>query len=390
MKIERARVIPIALPLRAPIVTAHGSLRERRGTLLVLETACGLAGLGEAAPIPGFGGEPLERSREALAALAARALGADPRAPDPLLDAAEAAAPDAPCARAALDSALHDLAARAAGAPLATWLAARGGADAELPVRAARTRVEASALLAARAPTAAAAEARRAVAAGFTCLKLKVGAGPLPEDAARLRAIRAAVGSAPRIRLDANGAWPDAATALAALGALAGFGIELVEQPVPAADVGALAAVRGAGVARVAADEAVGDAAALERVLAAGAADAIVLKPAVLGGLRAARRAAARAHAAGCALVVTTVFDGAVGRAGALALAASLPDPLLACGLATGGVLADDVAAPERVVRGALAPPDEPGLGVSLDPAALARVADGRARLVTRHGEQAA
>jgi len=133
---------------------------------------------------------------------------------------------------------------------------------------------------------------------------------------------------------------------------------------------------------RIAADESASNARDLARVLALRAADVIVLKPAALGGLRAARRLAARARAAGCELFVTTLLDGAVSRAAALALAASLPGPLRACGLATGDLLAADLAAGDLPRDGALDVPARAGLGIALDETALARVAEGRGRVV--------
>lgn len=383
MRIASARLVPFALPLRAPLATARGPIVERRGVLLVLASEDGRLGFGEATPIAGFGLEPPGRAGAALARLAGRVIGTDPGELDALLDDAERAELGAPSARAALDGALHDLLAQAQGVPLATLLAAtEGGAP--------RARVAVSALLAGGTPEAVAAQARDAVGAGFACLKLKVGAGPLAGDEARCAALRAAVGAGPALRLDANGAWPDAASALRALERLAPHAIEYVEQPVPAADPGALAAVRTARLVRVAADEAAVGRDGLDRVLAAGAADAVVLKPGALGGLRAARRAAARARAAGCAAWVTTLLDGAVGRATALALAAALPGPLPACGLATGALLADDLAPPESVEAGALATPDQVGLGVRPDAAALARLGAGRGRTIGRPAEAAA
>src|SRR5258706_8317761 len=63
---------------------------------------------------------------------------------------------------------------------------------------------------------------------------------------------RGALGPAGRIRLDANGAW-DVDTAVAAIERLAGFDLELVEQPV--ADLGDPARGRRRGTVPVAPDE---------------------------------------------------------------------------------------------------------------------------------------
>jgi L-alanine-DL-glutamate epimerase-like enolase superfamily enzyme len=80
----------------------------------------------------------------------------------------------------------------------------------------------------------------------------------------------------------------------------------------------------------------------VDRVLEAGAADVLVLKPMALGGVDRARTAARRARAAGLRAVVTTTIDAVHARTAAVHLVASLPDPP-AAGLATGGLLAEDI-----------------------------------------------
>ncbi len=383
MKIVRARVVPFALPLRAPLATAHGVLHERHGALLVLETDLGLLGLGEATPIAGFGLETRARAQEALATLGKQALGCDPRRLDPLLDAAEHSAPDAPCARAAFDSAIHDLVSQSESLPLASWLARHLG-------RVARTRIETNALLVGATPRELASAAERAVARGFRSLKIKIASAAYAADPERVGAVRCAVGPGIRIRVDANGGFANPNLALRAIDALAPHDLEWIEQPVPASDISALARVRSRSPIPIAADEAAVDGAGLARVLADRAADWVVLKPSALGGLRAAACAAAQVRAAGCGIVVTTLLDGAIARAAALALAAALPGPLPACGLATGALLAADLAAAERHDAAALAPAPTPGLGIPLDSARLERVAEGRGRILAHLDGQAA
>ena len=65
------------------------------------------------------------------------------------------------------------------------------------------------------APEAVAAEARRLSLAGYTTLKMKVGARTTAEDVALLRAAAAGAGAGIRIRIDANQAMiPETARAL--------------------------------------------------------------------------------------------------------------------------------------------------------------------------------
>jgi L-alanine-DL-glutamate epimerase-like enolase superfamily enzyme len=214
--------------------------------------------------------------------------------------------------------------------------------------------VQVSALLSAPNMPGLAREARRAADDGFRTLKLKVG---LDGDFARAAVVRDAVGSGVRLRVDANGAWPSADEALRQLHALAPLGIELCEQPTDE-----LLGLRASPVP-IAADELVArdPETALER------ADIVVLKPMALGGIGPALRIGREALKRGRQVVVTTLLDGAIGRAGAAHLAAALlshgPQP--AAGLATGRLLASDLC-PDLLapVGGVVRIPDVAGLGL--------------------------
>ena len=113
MKIVSATLTRIRLQLRVPLATARGRISVLEGALLAITTESGAQGFGEALPLEGFGAESPVAACETLSRLARGLLGRDPRALDDLLDEVEALAPDAPTARAAIDAALFDLAARA-------------------------------------------------------------------------------------------------------------------------------------------------------------------------------------------------------------------------------------------------------------------------------------
>ncbi|UCE84923.1 MAG: o-succinylbenzoate synthase [Deltaproteobacteria bacterium] len=369
MKIAAARVTPVRLRLRHALETAHGRIRVREGFLLELVAESGLVGCGEALPLPGFGLETADRAGDALRAMAAALRGRDARDPGAALDAIEPSWPGAPCARGAADVALHDLAARLSGRSVAECLAEASPPRAGVPV---------SALLPDRGSEAVAEAARLACDAGFRTLKLKVGVQGLAADEARVAAARRAAGGEVSLRLDANGAWSECG-ALRALERLARYGLEFVEQPVPADDGATLARLRAKSPVPIAADEALRDPASAARLIACEAADVFVIKPAVVGGLRAAGRIAADARAAGVDVVVTSFLDSALGVAAALQLAAALPTRR-AHGLATGALLLDDLAAPLPVRAGWLERPAGPGLGVAPDPGTVRR----RARAASR------
>jgi o-succinylbenzoate synthase len=357
--IARVSLQRFRLRLRAPLVSANGAIAERAGVLLALETAAGARGFGEAMPLAGWPGGTLAEAEAWLARRAAELLGRNAH------QALARTFVGAPLARAALETALLDLAARERGVPLAASLAMRTPEPA----------LAVNALVAADAPAEVARAAHALVAEGFRCLKLKVGARPLAEDVARVAALRAGAGPRASLRLDANGAWTED-EAVAALAALARHGLEYVEEPV----AGALgcARVRARSAVPIALDESACDDAGLELALKLSAADVLVIKPALLGGPRAARAAALRACDAGIDVVVTSFLDSAIGIAAALHCAATLVPNERACGLASGALFQRDLAA-LRIEGGMLSLPAGHGLGVAPEPGALAGCAEGPA-----------
>ncbi len=179
---------------------------------------------------------------------------------------------------------------------------------------------------------------------GASTAKVKVAepGQSLPEDLARVAAVRAQLGPDGGIRVDANGGW-SLAEARRALGELAAYRLEYAEQP--CARVSELAALREAlardGVAvPIAADESIRRSDDPLRVAREGAADLVVVKVAPLGGVRAALRIVADA---GLPAVVSSSLDTSVGIRAGVALAAALPELPYACGLGTAALYAGDV-----------------------------------------------
>ena len=189
---------------------------------------------------------------------------------------------------------------------------------------------------------------------GCTCVKVKVADGPLAQDLARVAAVRSALGPGARVRVDANGLW-SVDQAVVALHAFAQQGpLEYAEQP--CAGVAELAAVRARVGVPIAADESIRRVQDPVQVARAAAADVAVLKVAPLGGMRRVLALAAELRVEyGLPVVISSALDSAVGVSAGLAVAGALPELPLACGLATGGLLAADVTADVRPVGGVLA-----------------------------------
>lgn len=339
----RLEIAPRRLRLRTPLRTAHGTVAERELLDVLILGADGVAGAGEAAPLPSYDGVSLDDVRAALEDCRPIVHDAEglPRAMV-LAECRRAAV--LPQAIAAIDLALWDLEARRADVPL--WRLLGAHADPEP--------VAVNALIGAEDRAGAAREAAAAVAAGFVCVKVKVGIG---DDAGRIAAVRAAVGPDVALRIDANGAW-SVEEALAHLRALSASGIECCEEPVHG--VAELEAVAAEAAVPIAMDET----AIAPGALASGATPIVCLKLSRCGGVTGLLEAAETVRASGGEVYLASTLDGPLGIAGALHAAAVLR-PVRPCGLATLDAFADLCLDPALVVAGGfMRVPDGPGLGV--------------------------
>lgn len=340
MRLASVEVIPYALPFKEPYVTARGVLTKREMVLLRLRDEEGPFGLGEAVPLSLRGGETIEQVIRELDALAEVAK-LDPEGFAADIDPRLLSAP----ARCAAETALWDLEQRLDGA------------------EGARAPVSCNATLIAAEPAAVAANAEAWAAEGYATFKLKLGVG---DDAGQVRAVREALGPAAKIRVDANAAW-SVEEAIAKLGAIAPFDIELAEQPV--ATLIEMAQLAAATEVPIAADESVTNLAEATAAARIQACAATGVKLSKVGGWR-----EATAIAGELPVYYSSALDGPVGIAAAGVLASGLDESqwALAHGLATQRLFASTIAAVECELRdGRLHLPPGPGLGVEIDEDAL-------------------
>jgi o-succinylbenzoate synthase len=304
-----------SLPLSRPLETATGRIETRRGFRIRVEVD-GAVGVGEATPLAGW--------TESLTACE-RALGT---VDDPVAALDDDRLADAPAARHGVSLAVLDARSRAADRPLYRYLGGGERVD-SVPVNA--TIGDGSATETADA-------AADAVEGGYPAIKVKVGAREPAMDLARLEAVRARCPDV-EVRIDANGVW-DEPTVDELLPTLAELDVAVLEQPLAAERLDAHARLRDRGV-EIALDESLVER-GVEAVVDAAAADLLVCKPMALGGVDVARSVIETVREAGLDGIVTTTIDGSIARAAAVHLTASLPG-IRPCGLATGGLLADDL-----------------------------------------------
>ena len=317
MKIAEIRCHRLTAPLHTPFVTALRRTESLETTVVEVVGDDGSPGYGEAPQVWRVTGESLAGAEACLSGpLADVVRGRDVDDLDDLSREIAAAVVGNFGAKAAMDVALHDLAARRAGQTLAEFLGATPGEQ----------RIETDVTISAGEPDELAATAAKRTAEGFTVLKLKVGTDPddPATDVARVRAVREAAPDA-RIRVDANQGWTPE-QAIAAIRAMedAGLGIEFVEQPVERYDIPGLATVTRAVETPVMADESVFSLRELAAVVDQRAADLVNVKLAKCGGLGVARELLERARGAGMGTIVGSMMEGPIGVGAAAALVAAV------------------------------------------------------------------
>lgn len=369
------RLTPILLRARSeiPVVAAFGIMTHRTSLLVRLEDADGAVGWGEAyANFPlGAGEHRVRLLRELFAPLVEKAGPCSP--PELYEDLTRATrilglqsgevGPLAQCV-AGIDIAAWDLAARREGRPL--WRALRDWAGADGPVSAEeplRLPVYASGINP-DAPERLAAAAREA---GHRAFKLKLGFGRA-RDLANVAAVRRELGDGVPLMVDPNQAW-DLDESLAMAESLAGFGLDWLEEPMPAdTSLAEWTRLKGAAPMPLAAGENLRSRAEFDRAVAARLFGVLQPDPIKWGGFSGSWPVVRGAVAAG-ARFCPHYLGGGIGL---MACA-----HLLAASGAPGGLLEYDtnlnplreglIAGFPPIVEGTLALPRGPGLGIEPD-----------------------
>jgi L-alanine-DL-glutamate epimerase-like enolase superfamily enzyme len=321
-----------SLALAEEFGIARGSRTEQRVVQVELEHD-GTVGRGEAAPVY-YRGETTETASAFLAESASE-LGEDPFALEDVLGRLHGDA----AGRSALDAALHDWIGRRLGVPVWRLL----GLSRVAPVTSYTIGID----------TLDGTRDRARRAAGFRALKVKVGGA---EDLARLEAVREESDAA--LRVDANEGWT-LSQARELVPALVELGVELIEQPFPAADLESFRALRELEPRPpVIVDEGCHDLGDVAGV--AGYADGINVKLAKSGGLREALRMVHAARALGLRVMLGCMVESQLGVAPAAQIA-SLADWVDLDGHL---LVADEPFRGLQLEEGRVLPSHGPGLGV--------------------------
>ncbi|HEX9395059.1 MAG TPA: dipeptide epimerase [Gemmatimonadales bacterium] len=327
----------VTLHTRHPFIIARGGRSEYQVVWVRVSDGDGTEGWGEAYP-SSYYGESLEGVQAALTRVAAK-LPDDPFD----LEGAERRLvqliPESAATRAALSVAYHDLVGKRLGVPVwKLW-----GLDAkDAPQSSFTIGIDEPEKM----------RQKVAEAAAYPVLKIKLGT---ERDEAILKTIRDATDKP--IRVDANAGW-DQAKALRMLPILKDYGVELLEQPLPPADLDGLGVVRAASDIPVVVDESCLVATDIPKL--AGKADGINIKLAKCGSLREALRMIATARAHGMKVMVGCMIETSI----AITAAAHFTPLVDFADLDGAALTVDDPFAGASIDGGQIRLPDGPGLGV--------------------------
>jgi len=378
MKISRIRTTPLLVPYKTPYHWAKGIIHGAGVVLVEVHTDDGLIGIGECVATPSataveaylkvagdicVGRSPFENTRlmgECYHALF-QALGtcSAPRYSGQIL--------------VGLEVALWDLMGKATGRAVHELL---GGAV--------RDQIDYFGFPQGATAEEVAAEAREMAAAGCDVIYFKVGRGDAL-DLEIARQVRDAVGPEKRLRMDPNENWTPVRAARM-LRKMAAFDIDMVEQPTNAESIAALAQVRDRSPIAIAADQLVFTPQDAYDVCREKAADLITLGLHETGGIARFRKVAHIAEAAGIDICIHGLYETGITTVAANHVGATLPN------LDDGNQYMnhllewDIVKSPDlKLQDGRLPILGGPGLGIELDPDAVAQAAEAHRRQVATH-----
>ncbi|HVF64601.1 MAG TPA: mandelate racemase/muconate lactonizing enzyme family protein [Casimicrobiaceae bacterium] len=258
-------------------------------------------------------------------------------------------------ALAAIDTALWDLKCRRIGLPL--WKAA-GGAQLRVPVYT----TEGGWLH--HSSEQLVKEAKEAKSSGFKGAKIKVGRPSITEDVARLAAVRESVGDAFALMVDANQAFT-VAEARRRAHAYDGLDLGWLEEPLPAEDVSGHVELASVATMPIAVGESLYHPAQFREYLERRACSIVQVDCARIGGITPWLKVAHLAEAFNVAVCPHFLMELHVSLTAAVPNGAWVEYIPQLDGITTSRM---------TIVDGYAIPPDEPGLGIEWDFAAIERL----------------
>jgi L-Ala-D/L-Glu epimerase len=353
--ISHITLFPLSIPLKAPFVTSLGALEAVESVIVRITTQDGLIGWGECNPFWSINGETQETCLAVGKRIARILIGHDATDIEGLHTRMDRLIFANNSIKSAFDIACHDIAAQAAGSPLFRYL---GGTE--------NRTLTTDYTVSLGTKEKMAADAMTIVQNGFQVIKVKLGGTP-QEDIERVLAIRAAIGDAVPLRIDANQGWSPE-QAILVLNALGDKNIQHCEEPIPRWQFMALRRVKEASPIPIMADESCCDHHDAERLIELGACQRFNIKLGKSAGLFKAKKIIALAEAAGMEVQIGGFLESRLAWTAAAHLALT-SDAVRYCDMDTPLMFTADPVAGGLVygAGGSITVPTTIGLGASID-----------------------
>jgi len=272
LHISRVELFKLSIPLIEPFTTSLGREDAAENVLVKISTTEGITGFGECSPYMPINGESQDTCFIVGQYFARVLKGRNPLDIAGCLQLMDQVIYANTSIKSAFDIALYDIASQHAGLPLYRFI---GGEKNKTIITDYTVSID--------TPEKMAADALKILQQGYPAIKVKLGRNGAT-DVDRMKAIRAAVGPAIPLRIDANQGW-QVEEAIATLNALAPLDIQHCEEPIARWNYLQLPKVKRESPIPIMADESCGDQHDAARLIELNACDYMNIKLGKSGGI---------------------------------------------------------------------------------------------------------
>lgn len=360
--ISTIELYKLFIPLKEPFVISLGAVHNVQNIVVIIRTEDGCAGYGECSPYMTINGESVDTCFIVGQYFAKVLKGKNALAIESCVTAIDKIIYANSSIKSAFDMALYDIASQYAGVPLYQFL---GGTNNKI--------LTTDMTVSIGSPDKMRSDAVRFKEEGFPAIKVKLGEGK-DIDVQRIRSIREGIGNATPLRIDANQGWPTADEAIEVLQAVAPYGIEHCEEPIPRHLFMELSKVSAASPIPIMADESCGDHYDAERLIRLKACAMLNIKLGKSSGFYKAAKIVDLAAKAGMHLQIGGFMESRLGMTAAAHLALT-NDIIIHCDFDTPLMFTEDpvIGGIQYKKGGVLEVPEVPGLGAVIDESYLQR-----------------
>jgi o-succinylbenzoate synthase len=353
MKITKAQAISVELQLKEPFAIASGTIETADNVFIRLETDAGIIGWGCSTPDP-VTAETKDSVLKNFKAIRRLVVGCDPTRINLLNSIVGSNLKGNPSLKAGINMAAYDILGKKAEMPLYRLL---GGY---------RQKIETSVTIGIATTEEMVKKAKQMVAAGFKCLKIKCGI-KVNEDAKNIIAVKEAVGSDVKLRLDANEGY-SVADALKLIEILDknGVDIEILEQPTKAAFLYSLKDVKAQCHVPIMADEAALSLTDNAKLVKLEIADMINIKLMKIGGITNAIKANAIAEVTDIPIMIGCMNESMGAMSAGVHFACAFKNVQYADLDSALDFKEDIVKGGAKYQAGCVRPCEDPGLGIEV------------------------